>query len=535
MSDERLKRDIGPIGLIALAVSGIVGSGWLFAPMLTAQLAGPAAIVAWIIGASCMLLLALTFGEIAAMFPLPGGIASIPGVTHGNIVSITMGWTAWLGYMMTAPVEVEATLRYLTLYAPWLFQTSQSQYLSLPGAFFALGLMSVFVVLNAFGVKLFTLINTGVTWIKIAVPLVITAMFIASAFEPANFVQPGGFAPYGINGILAAVSSGGVVLSMIGFRHAIDMAGEVRNPGRSIPLAMILAMLICLLLYVGLQIAFIGAVPSDAIAGGWANLHLTHSGGPLASVATALGLLWLVSLMNSAAIISPFGSALVAVGANARLVMAMTGTRLIPAIFGKVSRFGVPLYALLLNLVMGWLTVLLLPFSEIVATHSSLVVFSFILGPVAVVALRKLAPDYPRPFKLPLVQIIGLATFILATLIIYWSGWNTIRVIGLALIAGALLFAVRIRHLPASDFQYRSAIWLLPYCAGIGLISWLGSFGGLNILTGGLDVAACVALGIVAFHVAVRSALSQTEFNSQAEEMLAQLGYEKDVLYNLDI
>lgn len=535
MSNEQLKREIGPIGLIALAVSGIIGSGWLFAPLLTAQLAGPAAIIAWTIGAFSMLLLALTFGEIAAMFPLPGGIASIPGVTHGNIVSITMGWTAWLGYMMTAPVEVEATLRYLTVYAPWLFETTQSQYLSWPGAFVALGLMILFVVLNAFGVRLFTLINTGVTWIKIAVPMIIATMFIASSFEISNFVQPDGFAPYGINGILAAVSSGGVVLSMIGFRHAIDMAGEVQNPGRSIPLAMILAMLICLIIYVALQTAFIGALPADAIQNGWANLQLTHRGGPLASVATALGLLWLVSLMNSAAIISPFGSALVAVGANARLVMAMTGTRLIPAFFGKVSTYGVPLHALLLNLVIGWLTVLFLPFSEIVATHSSLVVFSFILGPVAVVALRRLAPDYPRPFKLPLVGVIGYATFILATLIIYWSGWNTIKVIGLALIVGALLFAIRLRHLPARNFQFRSAAWLLPYCMGIGLISWLGSFGGQNVLTGGLDIAACVVLGGVAFYIAVRSALSQTEFNSQAEDMLAQLGYEKDVLYNLDI
>jgi amino acid transporter len=535
MSEAGLKREIGPIGLVALAVSGIIGSGWLFAPMLTAQLAGPAAIVAWIIGAFSMLLLALTFGEIAAMFPLPGGIASIPKVTHGNIVSIAMGWTAWLGYMLTAPVEVEATLRYLVLYAPWLFQTAQSQYLSFPGALVALGLMALFVVLNALGVKLFTLINTSVTWIKIAVPLIITATFIASSFEPSNFVQPTGFAPYGINGILAAVSSGGVVLSMIGFRHAIDMAGEVKNPGRSIPLALILAMLICLAIYVGLQTAFIGALPADAIAGGWANLHLTHRGGPLASVATALGLLWLVSLMNSAAVISPFGSALVAVGANARLVMAMTGTRVIPAMFGKVSAFGVPFNALLLNLVMGWLTVLFLPFSEIVAAHSSLVVFSFILGPVAVVALRKLAPDYPRPFRLPFVRVIGYATFILATLIVYWSGWNTIKILGFTVTIGGILIALRLRRLPPDTLNFRQAAWLLPYCAGLGLISWMGSFGGLGLLSDGVDIAACVVLGGVVFRTAVRSALSQTEFNTQAEDMLAQLGYDKDVLYNLDI
>lgn len=535
LSEPELKREIGPVGLVALGVSGIIGSGWLFAPLLTAQLAGPAAIIAWIIGAFAMLLLALTFGEIAAMFPLPGGVASIPKVTHGNIVSIMLGWTAWLGYMMTAPVEVEATLRYLTFYAPWLFESAESERLSLPGAGVALGLMVMFVILNAFGVKLFTLINTGVTWIKVVVPLIIAGTFIAASFEPTNFSGSQGFAPYGINGILAAVSSGGVVLSMIGFRHAIDMAGEVKNPGRAIPLALFLAMLICLAIYLSLQIAFTGALTPSDIENGWAHLHLAHRGGPLASIATALGLLWLVSLMNTTAVISPFGSALVAVGANARLVMAMTRTRLVPEFFGRLSRFDVPFNALVLNLMLGWLAILVLPFSELVATHSSLVVFSFILGPVAVVALRRLAPDYRRPFKLPFVRTIGCLTFILATLIVYWSGWDTIRVIGIAVLIGALLLALRLRQVPRQLLNLRCAAWLIPYCIGIGLISWFGSFGGLGLLKNGWDIAACAVFGGMAFFVAVRSALTQAEFDEQAEEILAQLGYEEDVLHSLDI
>jgi len=480
MRQTGLKREIGLVGLTAMAVSGIIGSGWLFAPLLTAQLAGPAAIAAWVIGAFCMLLLALTFAEIAAMFPLPGGVASIPRVTHGNFVSMMMGWTAWLGYALTAPIEVEATLRYLTLYAPWLFETTQAQRLSLPGAFAALGLMVVFVVLNALGVRLFTMINTSITWLKIIVPLIITGMFVASSFQPSNFVEPAGFAPYGVSGILAAVSSGGVVLSMIGFRHAVDMAGEVRNPGRTIPLAITLAMLVCLVIYAGLQTAFIGALPSGAIAGGWSDLDLTHRSGPLASVATVLGLLWLVSLMNATAVVSPFGGALVAVGANARLVMAMTATGLIPAYFGRLSAFGVPFNALILNLVIGWVAVLALPFSQLVPTHTSLVVFSFILGPVAVVALRRLAPDYPRPFTLPFVRVIAGATFILATLIVYWGGWNSVKIIGLALLAGAVLLAIRLRSVERRHLNLRSAVWLAPYCLGIGLISAFGDFGGLR-------------------------------------------------------
>ena len=530
-----LRREIGPIGLTAMAVSGIIGAGWLFAPLLTAQLAGPAAIIAWIIGAFCMYLLALTFAEISTMFPVPGGIASIPKVTHGNFVSAMMGWTAWLGYALTAPVEVEATLRYLQLYAPWLYETERSQDLSTAGVLTAFAMMAVFVLVNAFGVRLFTLINNSITWIKIAVPLLITALFIADSFQPSNFVEPAGFAPNGIGGILAAVSSGGVVLSMIGFRHAIDMAGEVHKPGRTIPLAITMAMVICLFIYAGLQIAFIGALPAEALAGGWSDLKLAHPTGPLASVATVLGLLWLVSVMNATAVISPFGGALVAVGSNARLVMAITGTGLMPAVFARLSRLGVPLNALFLNLAVGCLAVLFLPFSELVPVQTSLVVFSFILGPVTVVALRKLAPDYPRPFRLPLVRIVACATFILATLIVYWSGWRTVSTIGLALAAGALLLAVRRHSMDEQHLSLRSAAWLALYCLGMGAISWLGDFGGLGMLKNGVDTLACTALGGATFFIAVRSAVPRREFANQTEELMEELGYGPDVLRHIHI
>ena len=535
MEQPGLKREIGPIGLMAIGVSGIIGSGWLFAPMLASQLAGPAAILAWIIGAFCMLLLALTFAEISAMFPLPGGIAGIPQVTHGNVVSIAMGWTAWLGYLLTAPVEVEATLRYLGRYAPWMFEGGAYEDLSWAGSGAAMVLMVLFVILNALGVKFFTAVNTTITWVKVVVPMIITATFIASSFDTANFTEPAGFAPYGVSGILAAVSSGGVILSMIGFRHAIDMAGEVRNPGRVLPLAMIAAMVICLLIYLGLQVAFIGGLQPGDLANGWAGLKFTHPGGPLASVATALGLLWLVSLMNTTAVISPFGSALVAVGANARLVLAMTGTGFMPQVFGRLSRFGIPFNALVLNLIIGWLAVAFLAFSEIVAIHSSLVVLSFIVGPIAVVALRSLAPDYPRPFRLPAVHLIGYVTFILATLIVYWSGWQTIRILGLAMVAGVVIFAFRLRAMDRDDLDLQQAAWLLPYLTGLGALSYLGSFGGIKLIGEGYDIAACTVFCAFIYRYALRSTLSKQEFDLHTDEILMRIGYNRDVLRNLEV
>jgi len=78
-----MNRSIGLVGFTFIGVSGIIGSGWLFSPLLTSQLAGPASIISWLIGAAGMLLLALCFAEVSALMPVAGGIVRIPYITHG--------------------------------------------------------------------------------------------------------------------------------------------------------------------------------------------------------------------------------------------------------------------------------------------------------------------------------------------------------------------------------------------------------------------------------------------------------------------
>ncbi|MCP6151375.1 aspartate:proton symporter, partial [Klebsiella pneumoniae] len=86
--------------------------------------------------------------------------------------------------------------------------------------------------------------------------------------------------------------------------------GEVRNPGFNIPAALILSVFICFIIYGGLQFAFIGALEPSALVNGWGRLTLSSEFGPLGAVASALGLLWLVSLLNVGAVAGPMGGAL---------------------------------------------------------------------------------------------------------------------------------------------------------------------------------------------------------------------------------
>jgi amino acid transporter len=255
----QLQRSIGIVGLTFIAVGGIIGSGILFAPLLAAQQAGPAALVAWLIGGVAALLLALSFAEVCAMLPVAGGLARLPYLSHGDLVSAAMGWTAWAGYCASIPVETEVVLRYAATQLTWLAD-SQSQ-LSPYGVGCGLAIMVVLVTINAFGVSLFARVNATLTWVKVGIPVLVAVLFLADRFQVSNFTAAGGFAPMGIEGILAAVSTGGVIFAFVGFRNVVELAGETRNPRVTLPVALGLSILICLGVYLLVQIAFIGARP----------------------------------------------------------------------------------------------------------------------------------------------------------------------------------------------------------------------------------------------------------------------------------
>ncbi|WP_029004928.1 APC family permease [Azorhizobium doebereinerae] len=512
---NKLQRDIGVVGLTFVAVSGIIGSGWLFAPLLAAKHAGPAAMVAWVIGGFAMFLLALTFSEISAMLPVPGGIARVPLFSHGNLVAMAMGWSAWVGYNTTAPIEVEAMLRYLAPHLPWLHTTPGGGTLSLAGMGVAIALMAVFTLINAFGVKFFAYVNSAITWAKIAIPLLVTAMLLISRFSTANFTAGGGFAPLGWSGILGAVSSGGIIFSYIGFRHAVDMAGEAKNPGFTVPVALLLSVVICFVIYGGLQFAFIGALEPQDIARGWAALTLPGELGPLGAIAAALGLVWLVSLLNVGAVVGPFGGALVAVGSNARLAYALSENGLFPRLIARLSSLGVPLAALLFNFALSSLSFVMLPFGELVQLNSSAIVLSFIVGPIAVVALRALLPGARRPLRLPAVHLIAAASFVVATLVVYWSGWPTVWRLGVCMLVGLALFFAYARPRMTEPADTREAAWLVPYLLGIALLSYLGTFGGTGLMPFGWDLLIVGGFALAVFVWAVASRLTPAKFETR--------------------
>ena len=106
-----LKKEISSFGLLMTSLSAMIGSGWLLSSMVAAKLAGPAAILSWVIGGVMIAFIATCFSELSTAFPVAGGIARYGQFSHGTCASFIISWLAWLSCVAVAPTEAQAILQ----------------------------------------------------------------------------------------------------------------------------------------------------------------------------------------------------------------------------------------------------------------------------------------------------------------------------------------------------------------------------------------------------------------------------------------
>src|SRR5919206_2979443 len=356
-----LRRDVGLVGLLFASLGSIIGSGWLFGALYAAQVAGPAALVSWGLGAAFVLILALVHAELGGAYPVAGGSARFPHYAYGSVIGFGIGWIAWLGAVTTAPIEVEAALQYATHYISWLTTTSGGEtVLTTQGYAVAAVLMLVFTVVNILGVRKLARSNNAITVWKVAIPAIAIVALMVTVFHGANFHAGGGFNPYGWHGIFSAISTGGVIFAYLGFEQAIQLGGESCNPRRNIPVAVIGAMIFGVLLYVLLQVAFLGALDPHNLSHGWSKLAFNGLVGPFAGLASTVGLGWLAVLLYVDAAISPGGTGLLYTGTSSRLFYAMSRERFLWSPLSALNSRRVPVVSIFISFCVGML--LFLPF-----------------------------------------------------------------------------------------------------------------------------------------------------------------------------
>jgi amino acid transporter len=535
-TDRRLHREVSTVGLLFFSLGSIIGSGWLFGSLLAAQTAGPAAIIAWVIGGLVMLILALVHAEVGGMYPVAGGSARYPHFAFGSLSGFAIGWIVWVGSVTVAPIEVLAVTTYLIQWFPWMMvEQGGTQVLTALGIVFSVALMGVFTIINLLGVGSLAKSNNAIMIWKMAIPFLAVIVLIAVAFNPSNFTAQGGFAPFGITGILSALGIGGIVFSYQGFEQAIQLGGETRNPGRNIPLAVIGSMVIGVILYIGLQFAFLGALSPSELKNGWGDISFPQDAGPFAGIATAVGVGWLATLIYIDAMVSPGGTGLIYIGASSRLSFALGRNHYIPHQFGYLTESGIPIVSVIASFLIGCIAFLPFPaWSALVEFIISATVMGYATVPLAMGALRRQEPDHPRPFRLPAGEVVAVAAFVIANLIIYWTGWDVLWRLYIAIAIGFVLLGIGhivnpSEFLPRLD--WRGGSWLWPYFIGLGMLSFLSptDFGGTGLLPFGLDIVIVAVFSIGIYYYAMSVRLTPEEVRSHVADARAEAEEEEDI------
>ncbi|MFH8493403.1 APC family permease [Streptomyces coeruleorubidus] len=526
MVRDGLRRDVGLIGLMWASVGSIIGSGWLYGAEKAVVAAGPAAILSWLIGAVAIVLLALVHAELGGMFPVAGGTARYPHYAFGGLAGMSFGWFSWLQAATVAPIEVEAMIGYAGHWH-WAqgFQHAGDGTLTTSGFVVAVVLMAVFVVINFLGVRILAHTNSAATWWKVAVPLAAIFIIAAGNFHPGNFTEHG-FAPFGAHGVLSAVSSSGIIFALLGFEQAIQLAGESRDPARDLPRATLGSVAIGAAIYVLLQIVFIAALPLTAFAHGWSKLDYPGLSGPWAGLATLLGLGWLSVVLYLDAVVSPGGTGLIYTTATSRVSYGLARNGYAPKIFTRTDARGVPWFGLIVSFVTG--VVCFLPFpswQQLVGFITSASVLMYAGAPLAYGVFADRLPHRERPYRLPGGNVVSPLSFVVANLIIYWSTWDTLWRLGVAIVLGYVLlggyawYATR-KGLPdAPRLDWRAARWLPVYLLGMGVISWQGGFGGQGHIALWWDIAVITVFSLAIYYWARASASRPEEIERSIEEV----------------
>ena len=506
MEKHNLNRHITTTAILFSSAGGMIGSGWLFSSFYSAQIAGVGALISWVLGAICMLFIALPLCELGALYPVSGGLANYPKYTHGMQIGFVFSVLLWLSYVVMTPIEVQAVLQYASVYYPSLVDKSHAQVeLTKQGYCIAGFLMLMFVFFNTFGIRIIAEANKFISIFKFVAPLIAVAAFIyaAPSFKNLSLLNLSTVASW--HNIFSALAVGGVAFAFTGFQNGLILAGEVKNPQRNIPISILGAVCTGFSLYFLLQFAFLVAIPSHLLTHGFSNLAFPGDVGPLVGLGLVLGLSLIVKIILLDSVVSPLGTSVVYTTATSRILYGMAENGFLPKFMLKLNKNKIPYMTLIVNFVFGMCVFFPFPnWQKMVAFLSSTSILSYSVGSICLLALRKQQPNIARPFKLPFHNIICYISFFVCNLMLYWCGEDVIVklfvCVLISLSAAYFCYRGKIKHGPL-----KAILWFVVYMSLLAIISYFGNFGGNGRIPAPFDYIALflLSVGILRWSVSV--------------------------------
>ncbi len=433
-----LKRTLGPLGLTALGIGAIIGTGiFVLTGKAAATSAGPAIVWSFVIAGVVSALAALCYAELASSVPVSGSAYTYSYATMGELVAWIVGWGLILEYALGAATVAIGWSGYFADFLKLAVGIDIPQaYRLAPFEAGSDGVHGIFNIPAFIIILLVTaLLMRGtsesdlVNKIIVATKLAVVGLFIVVALphiDPANW-HP--FAPFGFAGIANGAAI--VFFAYIGFDAVSTSAEEVKNPGRDLPIGILASLAICTVLYIIVSGILTGVVPYTQL-----NVH-----SPVSFAMIKLGLNWAGVIISLGAVAGLTTVLLVMLFGQSRIFFAMSRDGLLPNFFAQVHpKFKTPyLSSLLVGVVVA--VVAGLGSLDVVADLVNIgTLVAFIFVSIGVIVLRRTQPELARKFRVPFSPVVPVLAALGALYLISHLPLETIEFYFIWLVLGLLVY-----------------------------------------------------------------------------------------------
>jgi basic amino acid/polyamine antiporter, APA family len=416
-TQEGLIRGIRRWDLIAVAINGIIGAGIFGLPSRVYALIGSYSLIAFIVCALVVTLIILCFAEVSSRFSKTGGPYLYAREAFGPAVGFEVGWLMWLARLTAFAANCNLLIDYLGYFWP-----------AASGTYWREGIITAVVaglaLVNIRGVRNAALVSNVFTVGKL-IPII---FFIAAGLF---FIDPGNYS-FAAPPSYGAFSTSVLILiyAFTGFEMAVIPAGEIRDPERNLPLAILTAIAVVAVLYICIQFVCIGTLP-----------HLASSQRPLADASNhflgpAGG-----AIISAGVIVSIFGNLNVLILAGSRLPFAMAEGRELPPVISKThERFRTPYVAILITVGVMLVLTLWSTFTKQLTLSVIARLLSYGLTCAALPVLRRKGDTRPGMFKIPGGVAVSMVALALAIWLLSNSTWLDARDSMIAAAIGLLIY-----------------------------------------------------------------------------------------------
>jgi len=414
---HRLTRSLGWPHLIALGVGAIVGTGILTLTGVGAAKAGPAVILSFAIAGLICAAAALAYAEMATMIPASGSAYTYTYVVLGELLAWIVGWSLILEYSLVVSAVAVGWSGYAApLLQAWAgFPLALTQGPELGGI---VNLPAIFIIavvagLLIYGTKESATLNAVLVAVKVLALIVFVAVtlpyFNADNFHP---FMPYGFPKSGAPGAEVGVMAAAAIIffAFYGFDAIATAAEETKNPGRDLKIGIVGSMFVCVIIYMAVAAAAIGAL---------AYTRFANSPEPLALILREIGQPLAAQYLGVSAVIALPTVILAFFYGQSRIFFVMARDGLLPQSLARVSGRGSPIRITIFTAIVVAVLAGLIPLAELAALANAGTLTAFIAVAVCMLVMRRRAPDAKRLFRTPFAWPVGLVAILGCLYLIY--------------------------------------------------------------------------------------------------------------------